>query len=93
MIPNDLPALADACPVCPPGEADASLPVGPVTEVNGGRVADYQCSACETAWSAWSDRFGFVHDRLIAPVSPEQAEQHRAAAISPVPRPERRAAA
>jgi hypothetical protein len=78
MIPSDLPALIDACPVCPPGEPEASLPVGPVSEVNGGRVADYQCSSCETAWSTWWDRWGWVVERLIAPVSPEQADRHRA---------------
>jgi len=77
MIPNDLPVLADACPVCPPGIPDASLPIGPVLEVNGGRVADYQCSACETAWSAFFDRWGFPIDRLIAPVSSELAARHR----------------
>ena len=70
--------LIDACPVCPPGLPDASLPVGPVREVNGGRVADYQCSSCGTAWSAWFDRWNFAIDRLIAPVSPELAVRHRA---------------
>jgi hypothetical protein len=69
--------LADACPVCPPGIPDASLPIGPVLEVNGGRVADYQCSSCETAWSAFFDRWGFPIDRLIAPVTSEQAGRHR----------------
>jgi hypothetical protein len=70
--------LIDACPVCPPGIPDASLPVGPVRESGGGRVADFQCTGCGTAWSAWFDRHGFAIDRRIAPVSPEQANRHRA---------------
>ena len=78
MIRNDLPVLADACPVCPPGIPDAAQPIGPVLEVNGGRVADYQCPACETAWSAFFDRYGFpIGPRLIAPVTSEQAGRHR----------------
>jgi len=49
MIPNDLPVLADACPVCDPGTADAAPPIGSVAEVNGGRLTDHQCPGCATA--------------------------------------------
>ena len=77
--------IPDACPACPPGIPDASLPVGPVAEVNGGRVADYECACCGTAWSTWWDRYGFPLDRMTAPVSPsdrnrsETAQERRAA--------------
>jgi len=77
MIPNDLPDLRDACPACPPGDAPAALPVTPAAEINGHRVADYQCTACETAWTAAFDRYGWPVERLIAPVAPEQAARHR----------------
>ena len=76
-IPNDIPVLADACPACPPGIPDAALPVGPVAEVDGGRVADYECSSCGCAWSTWWDRYGFPVDRLLAPVSPDRASRNR----------------
>ena len=77
MILNDMPDLRDACPVCPPGFPAAALPAGPVTEANGGRLADYQCPACAAAWSTWWDRFGWPIERLIAPVAPEDATRHR----------------
>ena len=77
MIPNDLPVLADACPVCDPGTAGAAPPIGSVTEVNGGRLTDHQCPGCATAWSTWWDRFGWPIERLIAPVAPEDATRHR----------------
>ena len=68
----------DACPVCQPGIPDASLPLGPAESVNGGQVTDHQCGSCGTAWSTFWDRYGWPIDRLIAPVSPEQAAEHRA---------------
>lgn len=67
--------LRDACPLCQPGFPDASHPVGTVTEVPGGRVADFECTDCGTAWTSWLDRFGFVHARLIAPVAGQSARR------------------
>ena len=76
LLAAELPP-GDACPVCPPGIPDASPPLGPVEFVNGGRVTDHECGSCGTAWSAfWRD--GWAIDRLIAPVSPDQAERNRA---------------
>ena len=69
MIPDELPP-PDACPSCHPGIPDAALPLGPVTETGGRRVADYQCLVCETAWSTEFDVYGWVIERLIAPVAP-----------------------
>jgi len=71
-IPAPPPAMADACPECPPGIPDASPPIGPVTGSGRFRVTDHQCQECGTAWTATSDRWGFVHDRSIA-IAPEQA--------------------
>ena len=66
----------DACQSCPPGIPDASPPLGPALDVNGGKVTDHQCSTCDTAWSTfWKD--GWPIDRLIAPVSAGQASRNR----------------
>ena len=58
----------DACPSCQPGIPDAALPLS-VTEAGDGRVADYQCASCGTAWTTLFDRHGWVVERLIAPVA------------------------
>ena len=71
MIPELSPP--DACPQCDPGIPPASLPVGPVTETDGGRVADYECSCCGIGWTAWFDEFGWVVERLTAPVVTREA--------------------
>jgi hypothetical protein len=63
----------DACPVCPPGDHDACLPVGIPEPVNGGMLADYQHGYCGTAWTTWFTQDGWPVERSIAPVSPEQA--------------------
>jgi hypothetical protein len=62
----------DACPVCPPGIPDASPSIGAPETAPEGAVTAHQCGTCETAWNTlW--REGWPVDRLIAPVSPEQA--------------------
>jgi hypothetical protein len=63
----------DACPACPPGIPDAALPVGPVTEADGGLVADYECSSCGCAWSALFDEHWWPVERIIAPVAEPRA--------------------
>ena len=68
----------DACPVCQPGIPDVALPLGDAKEVSGGTLADYECASCGTAWSTWFDRHGWPIDRSIAPVTAEQAQEHRA---------------
>ena len=66
----------DACPRCPPGIPEASPSLGPALDVDGGKVTDHQCSACETAWSTfWRD--GWPVERLIAPVSAVRASRNR----------------
>ena len=67
----------DACPACDPGDPPASLPVGTPEQVPGGEVTAHQCAVCGTAWETFW-REGWPIDRLIAPVSPERAERHRA---------------
>jgi hypothetical protein len=69
--------LADACPVCPPPfDHDACPAAGEPEEVSGGTVTSHQCGLCGSAWSAfWRD--GWVIDRLIAPVAPDDAGLHR----------------
>ena len=69
---------ADACPVCDPGDPPASPPVGYPRRVRGGLITAHQCAVCEAAWETFW-REGWPIDRLIAPVSPEQAEQNRKA--------------
>jgi hypothetical protein len=67
----------DACPVCQPGIPDASPALAPPEVVPGGTLTAHQCEACGTAWETfWRD--GWPIDRLIAPVTPEQAGRHRA---------------
>lgn len=66
----------DACPACPPGIPDAAPALAPPEPANGGSVTAHQCEACGTAWETfWRD--GWPIDRLIAPVTPEQAGRHR----------------
>ncbi len=77
MAAIDLAALPDSCPVCQPGIPDAALPLADPEPVNGGTLAGYACSSCGSRWQTWFDRFGWPIDRLIAAVSPEQAERHR----------------
>ena len=68
--------LIDACPVCAPGDPPASPVIGAPEQVPGGTVTAHQCAICETAWETfWRD--GWPVDRLMAPVSPEQAERNR----------------
>ena len=69
----------DACPVCQPGIPDASLSLSEPEDVNGGQVTDHQCASCGTAWSTFWDRYGWPIERLIAPVTPDWAAEHRAA--------------
>ena len=76
MIPAEL-SPPDACPRCDPGVPDAALPLGPVLDVDGGRVADYECGTCGTGWSAVFDRFGWVIERAMADV--KDAATRRAA--------------
>jgi hypothetical protein len=66
----------DACPACVPGDPPASPPIGAPEQVPGGTITAHQCVVCTTAWNTfWRD--GWPIDRLIAPVSPEQASRHR----------------
>jgi hypothetical protein len=81
----------DACPVCQPGIPDAALPLSS-EDANGGRVTDHQCASCGTAWSTFWDRHGWPIERLIAPVSPEQAAEHREVLERALKRTNRRAA-
>lgn len=68
--------LADACPVCDPGCAPASLPVGTPETVPGGIITAHECSVCGSAWETfWHD--GWAVDRRVAPVSPSLAGHHR----------------
>jgi hypothetical protein len=69
--------LADACPVCPPGVPDAAFPVSPPETVKGGTLAQYECGTCGTGWETWFTADGWPAGRLIAPVSPAQAERNR----------------
>jgi hypothetical protein len=68
----------DACPACLPGDAPAALSVGTPEPVPAGIITAHQCAACGTAWETFW-REGWPVERLIAPVSAEQAEQHRVA--------------
>ena len=71
-------ALADACPICPPGIPDASLPLGAPEAVPGGAITAHQCGTCEAAWNTfWRD--GWPIERTLAPVAAERAERNRAA--------------
>jgi hypothetical protein len=60
----------DACPSCHPGIPDASVPVGPVEDTDGGTLASYECASCGTAWQTLFDRFGWVVERTTASVWP-----------------------
>jgi hypothetical protein len=68
----------DACPACAPGDPPASLPVGTPEQVPGGILTAHQCSLCETAWNTfWRDAWPV--DRLLAPVTADQAARNRKA--------------
>ena len=69
--------LIDACPVCAPGDPPASPAVGMPQQVPGGTIAAHQCAVCGTAWETFW-REGWPIDRLIAPVSEQQANRNRA---------------
>lgn len=69
--------LADACPACDPGIPPASPAVGTALQVPGGVITAHECSVCGAAWETfWRD--GWPIDRLLAPVSPDQASRNRA---------------
>ena len=73
MIPvlaAELPPV-DACqsPDCHPGIADACVPVGPVVDVDGGKVADYECPGCGDAWTTLFDAHGWVVERMAADIT------------------------
>ena len=70
-------AAADACPACAPGDPPASPPVGFPRRVRGGLITAHECEACGTAWETFW-REGWPVDRLIAPVTAEQAARNRA---------------
>lgn len=68
--------LTDACPACDPGIPPASPAIGPALNVPGGVITAHECSVCGAAWETyWRD--GWAIDRLLAPVSPEQAGRNR----------------
>lgn len=68
----------DGCPVCFPGDAPACPPVGSPEQVNGGIITAHQCACCGAAWeSFWSE--GWPVERLLAPVSPDDAARNRQA--------------
>ena len=72
MIPvlaAELPPV-DACqsPDCHPGIADALVPVGPVLDVDGGKVADYECPGC-SAWTTKFDMWGWPIERMAADIT------------------------
>jgi hypothetical protein len=69
--------LTDACPVCQPGVPPASLPVGDPLSVPGGVVTAHECVLCGAAWETFW-REGWPVDRMLAPVSPDQAARNRA---------------
>ena len=64
--------LPDACPVCPPGIPDVSLPLTLPAEAAGGTIAPYRCGSCGSSWRTWSDCWGWPVLRLFEPVTPEQ---------------------
>lgn len=66
----------DACPVCYPGDHLAVQPCWAVP-ANCGVLARYDCPVCRTVWETWWDGDGWPVDRLIAPVTPEQAARNR----------------
>ena len=69
--------MTDACPVCPPPfDTDGCPAIGESEQVPGGTLTNHQCGICGTAWTAFL-RDGWVIDRLIAPVTPGDAEIHR----------------
>lgn len=61
--------LPDACPSCPDGPVVPALSEEPVP---GGTVTSHQCRVCGTAWEARRDTYGWVLDRLAAPVGTER---------------------
>jgi hypothetical protein len=69
----------DACPglECDPASRDACLPLCVEPLDAGGVLGSYECSVCGTAWQTPFDAYGWLGDRLIALVSPVEAEQHR----------------
>lgn len=70
-----MPPLAypDACPVCPPGDHDACLPLAPAAEADGITAASYEHAVCGTSWRTAFDQHGWPVTRDIAPVTPVQA--------------------
>jgi hypothetical protein len=86
MAAHPMPGHGDACPVCLPGDHPATQPYRAVP-ANRGVLASYECAACGTVWETWFDGDGWPIDRLIAPVTPEQAARNRRAladALKPV---------
>jgi hypothetical protein len=66
----------DACQSCPPGLPDASPSLGAPEQVPGGVVTAHQCGTCGGAWNTlWQG--GWPVERLLAPVSPDQAGRDR----------------
>ena len=59
----------DACPSCDPGIPSPSLPVGPVQDIDGGTLADYECGSCGGAWSTRFDAYGWVVERTAADIT------------------------
>ena len=68
VLAAELP-LVDACPSCDPGIPGPSLPVGPVQDIDGGTLADYECGSCGGAWTARFDLWGWPVERMAADIT------------------------
>lgn len=86
--PVTLPGpLADACPVCHPGENDAARPAAVALDGDGTLSASYGCPACGCSWRTfWSlSDVWPVRQEVDTPpeITPEQAAANaRALAVA-----------
>lgn len=69
-------SYGDACPVCHPGVPDAAQPHA-VEPADGGKtLTTHTCMSCGTSWRTLWGRDGWPVDRLVVPVTPEQASRN-----------------
>lgn len=65
-----VPGLADACPVCLPGDVPAAFP----QPAGDPAVRVYACGYCGARWRTRRDGDGWPVERVLEPVTPEEAD-------------------